>query len=199
MKTGVIIRDARKQARLTQSELAAKLGIAVNSVRLYEGGKRIPNAKTLEAIATATGCNINLFFDLGEWDGLLSSLSKYSGDCPPYLLIAMELTMDPDDVRSVIESGTDSLLSQRLKYAARILADDLSKVHRESDNRTIELGSDTVITASDGSFISVSSDTQEATLLTDFSILNTEGKIKALERISELTEIPKYRKDYKRE
>ena len=197
METGLIIRDARKQARLTQVELASKLGIAVNSVRLYEGGKRIPNAKTLEAIATATGCNINLFFDLGDWDSLLSSLSKYINDGPPYLLIALELDMDPGAVKSIIESGVDSLLSQRLKYTARVLIDDLSRDSRNNDSRTLDLGSDTVICASDGSFITVSTDTQESHLLTNFSILNAEGKIKALERIAELTEIPKYRKDYK--
>ena len=200
MKIGRVIRDARKQAKLTQIELANRIDIAVNSLRLYEGDKRIPNAKTLGAIAAATGCDINLFFDLGEWDEVLAPLSKQSGDYPAYELIACELDIDPETVKSIIDSGEDSLLSQKLKYVARQIDEDFrhpSKNHDE--DRTIDLGSDTVIRASDGSFITVSSNTEEAHLLSNFSILNEAGKNKAIERIAELTEIPKYRADSKAE
>ena len=39
MEVGAIIREVRKNNGYTQVELAKKIGIAVNSLRLYEAGK----------------------------------------------------------------------------------------------------------------------------------------------------------------
>ena len=53
MEIGYLIRAARKAAKFTQAELAEKAGIAVNSLRLYEGGKRQPRIEQLQHIADA--------------------------------------------------------------------------------------------------------------------------------------------------
>lgn len=53
MNTGERIKSARKIAGLTQAELSKKAGIAINSLRNYELGKRSPNIEILEKIATA--------------------------------------------------------------------------------------------------------------------------------------------------
>lgn len=50
---GERIRFYRKAKKLTQIELADKAGIAVNSLRLYEAGKRNPSIETLFQIADA--------------------------------------------------------------------------------------------------------------------------------------------------
>ena len=55
MTIGERIRSARKEEHLTQVQLAEKAGIAVNSLRLYESGKRSPNIETLEKIISALG------------------------------------------------------------------------------------------------------------------------------------------------
>lgn len=55
MPIGENIRLARIRAGLTQVELAKKAGIAVNSLRLYEAGKREPKIDTLLDIAEASG------------------------------------------------------------------------------------------------------------------------------------------------
>lgn len=47
------LRTARKAKGLTQVELAERVGISVNSVRLYEAGKITPNLETLKKIALA--------------------------------------------------------------------------------------------------------------------------------------------------
>lgn len=49
------LRKYRKDAGLTQIELAEEAGIAVNSLRLYEAGKITPKFETLEKIAAALG------------------------------------------------------------------------------------------------------------------------------------------------
>ena len=55
--TGERIKKARKAAKFTQIELAEMAGIAVNSLRLYESGKREPRLSTLEKIANILGAD----------------------------------------------------------------------------------------------------------------------------------------------
>lgn len=53
MDVGSRIRKARKSKNLTQIEVAASAKISVNSLRLYEAGKRQPGIDQLKAIARA--------------------------------------------------------------------------------------------------------------------------------------------------
>ena len=55
MGLGEVIRQERKAQKLTQIELAKKANISVNSLRLYEAGKREPRSEQLQAIANALG------------------------------------------------------------------------------------------------------------------------------------------------
>lgn len=58
MTTGQMIQIIRKEKRLTQAQLAERAGIAVNSLRLYEAGKRSPKMEVLERIASALSVNV---------------------------------------------------------------------------------------------------------------------------------------------
>jgi len=53
LDVGEKIRTIRKFRKLTQINVAQKAQIAVNSLRLYESGKRTPNLDQLKAIAEA--------------------------------------------------------------------------------------------------------------------------------------------------
>ena len=55
MTTGDTIREIRIKKGITQIELAEAANIAVNSLRLYEQGKRYPKQATLQKIADALG------------------------------------------------------------------------------------------------------------------------------------------------
>lgn len=55
MPTGEKIKALRKQSGLSQVELAEKAGIAVNSLRLYEAGKREPKIDAVTRLADALG------------------------------------------------------------------------------------------------------------------------------------------------
>lgn len=55
MPTGEKIKALRKQSGLSQVELAEKAGIAVNSLRLYEAGKREPKIDAVTRLAGALG------------------------------------------------------------------------------------------------------------------------------------------------
>lgn len=53
MSTGEKIKQARKEAGLTQKELGDKLGITYQQIGQYENGKRKPKLETLQRIADA--------------------------------------------------------------------------------------------------------------------------------------------------
>lgn len=55
------VRATRKAKGLKQAELAELAGISINSVRLYEAGKRSPTLAVAEKIAAALGVSV---FDL---------------------------------------------------------------------------------------------------------------------------------------
>lgn len=63
MTIGERIKAVRKRKNLTQQELAQRAGIAINSLRLYEGNKREPKVETVQRIADAMFVNL---FDLIE-------------------------------------------------------------------------------------------------------------------------------------
>lgn len=50
-----LLKGKRKQVGMTQIELAEAAGVAVNSIRLYEGGKRTPSVY----IAFRLACALN--------------------------------------------------------------------------------------------------------------------------------------------
>ena len=53
------LRDVRKDKRLSQMEVAQKANIAVNSLRLYESGKRQPRMDQLQKIAAALDVSVS--------------------------------------------------------------------------------------------------------------------------------------------
>lgn len=55
MTEGERIRQARKEAHITQEELGAKLGVSGSMIAQYETGKRNPKHETLLRIAAALG------------------------------------------------------------------------------------------------------------------------------------------------
>jgi uncharacterized protein len=52
---GSLLRQARKTARMTQGELAARAGVAQSVISAYESGHRQPALPTLAALIDATG------------------------------------------------------------------------------------------------------------------------------------------------
>ncbi|WP_322176714.1 helix-turn-helix domain-containing protein [Acutalibacter caecimuris] len=55
MTTGQLIKEARKKAGMTQSELAQKLNVPFQSISQWERGLRNPKNDTLKRVATALG------------------------------------------------------------------------------------------------------------------------------------------------
>lgn len=58
MTIGQLIKTARKNAGMTQTDLAKKLGIPYQSIGQWENGLRYPKPKTLQRIADALGIHV---------------------------------------------------------------------------------------------------------------------------------------------
>ena len=60
MKFGEKVKKLRKEMKLSQSELAAKIGVSARSVASYEAGTSYPRYKDVyEALAAALGVDVN--------------------------------------------------------------------------------------------------------------------------------------------
>lgn len=57
-KLGAFIAQLRKEANMTQAELAQKLNVTVQAISKWERGKGLPDINTLEPLADALGVNI---------------------------------------------------------------------------------------------------------------------------------------------
>jgi uncharacterized protein len=57
---GAIIRQARRRARLSQTELAQRAGVAQSVISTYESDRREPGFRTLTKLIEATGHHLSL-------------------------------------------------------------------------------------------------------------------------------------------
>lgn len=64
--SGVLLREARSRAGLSQSELARRAGVAQSVVSEYEAGKRRPALATLAKLVAATGHQLTLALERSD-------------------------------------------------------------------------------------------------------------------------------------
>jgi uncharacterized protein len=62
---GALLRQARTQARLSQTELARRAGVAQSVISAYESDRREPGLRTLAKLIEATGHQLNVDLDPG--------------------------------------------------------------------------------------------------------------------------------------
>jgi DNA-binding XRE family transcriptional regulator len=62
--TGQIIEDARKKAKITQAELARRIGSNRSYISRVESGQTEPKVSTFYRIMNALGCNIEFSMSL---------------------------------------------------------------------------------------------------------------------------------------
>ena len=116
MKFNERLRAIRKEKGLTQAELADKAGIAVNSVRLYEAGARLPKLDTIARMAVAMGLTADdlMAGQWGKFDGIFLSDEEFQQDDREAQLIYHFRALN-DDGQSVAVDRVEEL-AQIPKY-----------------------------------------------------------------------------------
>lgn len=145
MVIGALLKQARKDAGLTQKQLGEKCGMADSAIRKYESGRVVPKLETLQKLATALGQDVSMF------------LPTKGEDAGEYSLLEPYLT---EEQKAELES-LDRELQKEIEY-------DVETEFEDKRRR----------------------------LLMAYYRLTSEGQEKAIERVEELAEIPKYKADY---
>lgn len=79
------LKKLRIQYKLTQEELAQKIGIAKSTISMYENGKRQPNFETAEIIADFFNVNMDNLIRREEIEGLIDIPEATTGVMIPVL------------------------------------------------------------------------------------------------------------------
>lgn len=170
MTIGERIKDYRTSAGLTQAQLAQKSGLAVGTIHQYENNKRQPRVEQLKKIANALNVPVDVFVDNDHYRLHLLALESIAG------------IKDDIGIFPVPESeGVEEELNRRDKETQI----NLSKLKFFVRSKYVDFTESDFIVVRD--------------LINSFYSLNSAGQKKAIERIGELAEIPKYQRQCREE
>jgi transcriptional regulator with XRE-family HTH domain len=93
-KLGSKIRILRKEAGLTQEQLAEMVNVSVNFIGYIERGERAPSIYTVEQLAQALNVDLKDLFEF--------SVDEYEYDLSIDTLVAALRKCAPDDLQSLI-------------------------------------------------------------------------------------------------
>lgn len=178
---GERIKAAREAAGMTQEELGAKLGVSGVTIMRYEKNQREPSINRFFELSDKLNVPIiNLIGGFGALDPVLPpnmqganiDNAKIDSEFMTYLLFRF-FTLDENmpNYELVRENLILLARSSKLQFAEDILTDSyFEKGIHSNDSNTL------------------------SKMAHAFDRLNPTGKEKAVERVEELTEIPKYQK-----
>lgn len=169
LTVGERIKAFRTLSGLTQDELAKKCGIATITIHQYENNKRQPRIENLKKIANALNVPIDGFLD---------------NDFHYFQLLASGA------ISGMKEGLSISLIPES---ESRRIEEELEQKNKETQ---INLNKLSFFIRSKYTDFTDSNYSVFRDLINTFSVLNAEGQRKAIERIEELSEIPKYQKQY---
>lgn len=147
MKRGERIRQKRKEAGITQKELAARINVTPQLISQYENDIKQPKLETMYRIAIALGIRLEDLIGLKTFETAAEFEQSHSA-------LAAEMSQNPQDC--------DSLVVHRKEHYLLIQSEEKDQLDRA------------------------------------FNKLNKAGQQIAVERVKELSEIPRYQKDKKR-
>ncbi len=146
MKRGERIRQKRKEAGITQKELAARINVTPQLISQYENDIKQPKLETMYRIAIALGIRLEDLIGLKTFETAAEFEQSRSA-------LAAEMRQNPQDC--------DSLVVHRKEHYLLIQSEEKDQLDRA------------------------------------FNKLNKAGQRIAVERVKELSEIPRYQKDKK--
>lgn len=168
---GERIKKARELRNMTQSQLGEKLGVTGVTVMRYEKGQREPNIETIFNLAEKLNVSVSYLLGVVDLDGFISP----------------DGFADPADYEFVKALGFDS---------PQKLATLVPGAHQSTPEHRHEL--EKMMGKEEGYLDKMSArrdwPINQQRLVNAFDLLNDAGQQKAIERVEELTEIPKYQR-----
>lgn len=205
MHIGETIVAIRKEKGMSQAELAQKMGVKPQTISQYERGIKNPKPSTIKKFADALGVDAaELYAANAEQreERALQTMGYTAAE-----IIAMQAAQkeisniterySPLEVKQIV-SATDNLTS----YLRTLRGEGAGKAYKETD-----LNTDRTLSFPAGSYASKvleiagaisrlpdmdAAAAQFHKMMQDFNKLNPAGREKALERVHELTEVPRY-------
>ena len=178
MSMGEQIRAMRQIQGLTQKELGQKLGLSFQSVAQWENGLRCPKIETLKRIADALEIPVGAFLPsmgIGESAGSRIKMARERQNMTQKEL-AEKMGTTPQNI-SQYERGIRNPKLETRERLAKVLS---------VDAHWLEVGE----------YEDKSLSGEEQQLLRYFRIMSLEGQRVALERMDELSQHPRYKKDF---
>lgn len=185
IKVGENIKKYRK-GKMTQRELAEKIGKTESSIRKYEKGLVTIPVDVLERIAIALEISVIDLMGISPEDGVkqIEGLKKYLNEKLPRLAadeiphmaqLAVtgfeNLSEEVDFIRGIL--GKTNISDEFIKFTMDSTFESLGKMMQETE--------------------------EGKKLLIDYHDLNAEGRAEAAKRVNELTYIPKYNRKAEQE
>ena len=174
MTIGARIKAARKNTGLTQAKLSEISGVAAITIHQYEAGKRHPQLAQIQGLSKAL--NVPMSYLMGDTDDPNDrskthwmEIVKGDDPDPQPKQIVFNVTPDPEweDLHRKLENGTITL--EEKQRLLQMMDEGLERARKTVSEKKVRI-------------------------LTHMDKLNEEGQQKAVERVEELAEIPRYQR-----
>ena len=193
MSTGQRIQQARKAAGLSQKDLGLKLGVSGSMIGQYENDLRNPKLETLQKIATALDVPITYLLGTMNDEGAIDlglttlELSKRLRTDPSIVTEALNI-VHPD--YPISHQAFEEIKRTAMKL---LMQKRMAETQERSNNhKDLDLGKLIAENIAENNLLS-DIDQIAAEIKSLLSKLNKAGRREAINRITELTELPKYR------
>lgn len=186
MHIGEMICQIRKSIGMTQAELATKMGVTPQTISQYERGLKNPKPKTIEKFANA--------LDVDAAELYAESITQQAAKALREMNTLPEITAGY--VQNIANNALRNIPETAMGAAQSILNAPLTPTDsiRKSITSSSSIDLDSPSKINPGPLSTGESTSNEQLLLLQeyFLALNSTGREKALERLRELTEIPRY-------
>ena len=196
MEIGQSIQEARKKAKLTQKELAEKVGMATITVQQYERGVRTPKIETLQKIAQALNTDVGVLYGVEVDKGNPQYLNRLYGKISE---VAEKYGRPEEEVVNWINRclsmsdkyDTSEAVANRLEFLSGNMA---KRVFEQVDS----LNADEQLQMAEAVDLLTQFEKEERRYVLDtigrLLLLNDAGLIEAFKRVTELAMLESYTK-----
>lgn len=115
------LRKIRQERKITQTEIATKIGISANALNNYENGKRVPSADTLQKIAICLNVSADYLLGLSDDTEAGTPVSDVSFEDIANAVITLSALINVDFMGSELIKIKDKNLQKFIEEFLKIM------------------------------------------------------------------------------